>query len=195
MSAEILYIHGFASSYNSLKARQLEDYFAQLGYYNVIHPQIPVAPFKAINFLEQVYEHNPLLMIIGSSLGGFYALYMHMKYDKHTFLINPSLKPHETRKEYIGIVKRQNTDDFFNWTQEHIDQLEVLYNKLDYSKLDQAKLHFFISEDDELLDFSDLERKFPYAEIQYFKDSGHAFRAFEKVLPYLVSTYVNLHDI
>ncbi len=194
MSAEILYIHGFASSYNSLKANELEEYFKQLGYYNVIHPQIPASPLRAIHFLDEVYHNNPLLMVIGSSLGGFYALYMHMKYPLHTVLINPSLKPHETLKEYIGTVKRHNSEDFFQWTQDHIDQLEDLYNKLDYSKLDQTKLHFLISEDDELLDFTDIKKYFPYADIRYFKDSGHAFKKFDQVLPDLVSLYINITE-
>ncbi len=194
MSTEILYIHGFASSYNSLKAKQLEKYFSQIGYYNVVHPQIPVAPFSAINLLEQIYENNPLLMVIGSSLGGFYALYMHMKYQLHTFLINPSLKPHETLREYVGTVKRHTSDEFFQWTEEHVEQLEELYKKLDYSKLDQTKLHFLLSEDDELLDFSDIRKFFPYADIRFFKDSGHAFRTFDKVLPDLVSMYISLQE-
>ena len=194
MIGEILYIHGFASSYESTKAKQLEEYFANLGLYNVIHPQIPVSPLRAIDFLEQIYENNPLTLIIGSSLGGFYALYMHIKYPKNVFLINPSLRPHETLKEYIGTVKRHNSDDFFQWTEEHLEQLKYLYNKLDYSKLDQTKLHFILSKDDEILDFSDINKFFPYAEIKFYDNSGHVFKKFAQILPDLISIYVNLQD-
>jgi len=192
MKTEILYIHGFASSDNSLKAVKLENYFLQFSFFNVIHPQIPVSPYKAIDFLDEIYKNNPLLMVIGSSLGGFYALYMHKKYSLETFLINPSLKPHETLKDYIGIVKRHNSDDFFQWKQTHIKELEDLYSKLKYDKLNQKKLHFLLSEDDELLDFSDIDKIFPLADIRFFKDSGHSFKKFDKVLPYLMSYYLSL---
>ncbi len=191
MSNEILYIHGFASSVNSLKANILKDYFARFGYYNVIIPNIPVEPFRAINFLEEIYENNPIKVTVGSSLGGFYALYMHMKHPVQTVLINPSLNPHLDLKDAVGPVKRHNSEDFFQWTEDHVRQLEELVNQLDISKLDQTKLHFFLAKDDELLDFSDIKKLFPYATVKFFDNAGHAFKPFAKVLPDIMNLYAS----
>ncbi len=189
MTGEILYIHGFASSPNSRKAQMLDEFFKNLGLNIVLRPQMPVSPLKAIDFLCELYKYNPVKIIVGSSLGGFYALYMHQRFGKRTVLINPALKPSESLGEAIGLIKRHNTDEFFHWTAEHVEQLRELESHLDISKLDQSKLHFYLSEDDEVLDHSQIPKLFPYAQIKFYKNSKHAFEKFDKILPEILSLY------
>ena len=73
----IIYIHGFSSSANSTKGQILKDYFA--GKDNVLTPGLPEEPNKTIKHLEDLIKsaNGEKVMLIGSSLGGFYALALH----------------------------------------------------------------------------------------------------------------------
>lgn len=195
MSGKILYIHGFASSSNSFKAQQLEQYFAEKGLTGVVlHPTLPVSPGRAIEALDELFNDFEIKLVIGSSLGGFYALYFHQRKNVHTILINPSLHPSKTLSNYIGPVKRHYSDSFFEWTTDHVSQLEQLEKQIDYSKLDQSRLYLYISRDDEILDFSDIGKIFPAAQIKFFDNAKHAFVVFDRILPEIFKLYQSVNQ-
>jgi predicted esterase YcpF (UPF0227 family) len=189
MVGEILYIHGFASSSNSYKASLLDEYFKQLGLNIVLRPSLPVAPLKAIEFLKEIYEHNPLKVVVGSSFGGFYALYLHQWFDGHTVLINPSLQPSRTLADKTGLIKRHNSEDFFHWTDDHVKQLKKLEEELDFGKLKQQTLHFYLAKDDEILNHSKIPEIFSQAQIKFYEESKHVFMNFDKILPEIFNIY------
>ena len=190
MTTEVLYIHGFASSPNSWKANLLKEYFQKQGYENVFVPQIPVSPLKAIDFLKEIYDSKPLKLVVGSSLGGFYALYLAQFFDIKTILINPAIKPSQTL-DFEGPVKRHNSDEFFLWTKDHVNQLEELENDLNINKINQQNLYFYLSRDDEILDHSQIPELFPQAHIQFFDDCKHAFTCFESILNQIFNIYLS----
>jgi predicted esterase YcpF (UPF0227 family) len=75
-----LYLHGFASSPKSTKARYMQQQFEQIGL--TLHaPDLNLTDFstvtlsKQLDYLDRTYlhDHEPLA-IIGSSLGGFLAV-------------------------------------------------------------------------------------------------------------------------
>lgn len=75
-----LYLHGFASSPQSTKARYMQQKFAELGL--TLHvPDLNLADFSKVTISEQLIylDRNYLnddepLVVIGSSLGGFLAV-------------------------------------------------------------------------------------------------------------------------
>ncbi len=190
MIPEVLYIHGFASSSLSYKARLLEEFFSNVGYYNIIHPNIPVAPKKAMNFIKEIITYNPIKLIIGSSLGGFYALAAHQDSHLPTVLINPALEPHKTLKDFTGVVKKFNTEDFFIWTEDHVKQLQDIYFSLNFNNFDQDKLYFYLSKNDEFIDHSNIPNLFPKAHIKFFDNCRHRFDKFELILPEILDIYI-----
>ncbi len=191
MSAKVLYIHGFASSSESFKAIELEKFFDANGFTGaVLRPSLPVAPQRAIDMLIEIIEQQNVNLVIGSSLGGFYALYLNRFYPKKTVLINPSLHPSRTLSEYLGIVKRHNSDDFFYWTEEHIKQLAEMEEELDFQSLKQDNLYFYLSKDDEILDLSAIPQIFHRSTIKFYDDSKHVFMKFDKILPEILSLYL-----
>lgn len=80
----ILYLHGFGSCANSNKTKILKSHF--LDFYA---PGLPENPKETISKIESLI--NPKTMLIGSSLGGYYAIYFAVKYNLKAVLINPSL--------------------------------------------------------------------------------------------------------
>jgi len=75
-----LYLHGFASSPQSTKARYMQQKFKQLGL--TLHtPDLNLPDFSTVTLSEQLdylnrayLESNQPLVVIGSSLGGFLAV-------------------------------------------------------------------------------------------------------------------------
>jgi len=97
--SKLLYIHGFASCGKGQKSTALAKWFGQE---NVIAPDLPSSPKKAISLLSSLIEKENPSLLVGSSLGGYYAGYLAEKYTKKAVLINPSIQPYET----IGMQER-----------------------------------------------------------------------------------------
>ena len=191
MSAKVLYIHGFASSSESFKAVELEKFLVANGFTEaVLRPTLPIAPRRAIDMLKQILEQNEVTLLIGSSLGGFYALYLNQMFAKKTVLINPSLHPSRSLADFTGLIKRHNSDDFFYWKEEHNKQLAEMEEELDFQDLEQENLYFYLSKDDEVLDLSDIPKIFTKSSIKYYDNSKHAFVQFDKILPEILELYI-----
>lgn len=174
---KILYIHGFKSTGNALKAQILKKKFE-----TVLSPTMPVSPKEAILFLEEIVQKNKIDLIIGSSLGGFYAFALHKKFRTKTLLINPSLKAWESLKNQIGIHQRFVSDDTFEWKTEHNEELQQIASEIEHLPINKSKLNFFISNDDELLDHSQIPILFENSNIQFFDKAGHQFTAFTRTI-------------
>ncbi len=75
-----LYLHGFASSPQSTKAKYMQQKFAELGL--TLHvPDLNLTDFSTVtlseqlNYLDRTYlQNNQEITVIGSSLGGFLAV-------------------------------------------------------------------------------------------------------------------------
>lgn len=80
-----LYLHGFASSPQSTKARYMQQKFAELGL--TLHvPDLNLTDFSTVtlseqlDYLDRTYLHNnEPIVVLGSSLGGFLAVQLAAK--------------------------------------------------------------------------------------------------------------------
>jgi predicted esterase YcpF (UPF0227 family) len=77
-----IYLHGFASSPRSHKARDLEQRFARLGQ-SLLIPDLNQADFSHLTLTRQMRQVEPLLpppptpvTLMGSSLGGLTAVWL-----------------------------------------------------------------------------------------------------------------------
>ena len=103
----IIYLHGFNSGGQSHKAAWLR---AQLAPVPVFAPDYPAhrasAALRALRkFIRRLRRENPRddrLMLIGSSLGGFWAQRLAPEFGARIVLINPSTRPDETLARHTG---------------------------------------------------------------------------------------------
>jgi predicted esterase YcpF (UPF0227 family) len=121
----IIYIHGFGSSVNGGKASLFREYFEK----EVIAPSLSYVPNLAIDTLEQLIEmfleKDETVGLVGSSLGGYYAIHLANKYDLKAVLINPSIYPYKTLDK-IGMSMNYYDMSSFEVTAEHIQTLKGL---------------------------------------------------------------------
>lgn len=178
----IIYIHGFSSSENSTKGKILKDYFA--GKEKVHTPGLPEEPNKTIKLLEELIEpsKDDKIILIGSSLGGFYALALHSKYENlRTVLINPALFPWEQLKPYVGMNINRSNGDSFEWKAEYLEQLKKLNDNMGDKKTD--KIMLLLAEDDELIDYKNtINLLGKTGELIVLENAGHQFSRFDEVL-------------
>src|SRR5215475_5210750 len=96
MVSHLLYLHGLRSSPRSAKARRVGDWVAD-------HaprvtwwcPQLPASPRAAMDLLLEGTADWPKdrMGIVGSSLGGFYAMVLGERHGCPAVLLNPAVDP------------------------------------------------------------------------------------------------------
>jgi predicted esterase YcpF (UPF0227 family) len=182
MMPKIIYIHGFMSSGESEKAKQLREYFPNA---TIISPDFSPSPKEVIQQLHNIIAINIQPTIaVGTSLGGFYALYLACVYDIPAFIINPSLEPHISLQGKVGLHKRYNTGNDYNFTAECLNEMKHVFDSLHKAERETSNLNFYLSGDDEVLDFEKLNFYFPNRRLlKRFDNAGHRFSKFSEVLP------------
>lgn len=177
----IIYIHGFASSGNARKARETKEYFNKM---KVLSPDLPVEPDKAFLILNDIIRDSGInANLIGSSLGGFYAMHLSAVYGLKAVLLNPAVEAHKSLAAYIGEHMNYDTGAKFLWTPEYINQLSNLYKKY-FKFIKQDNLFLLLSKDDELIDHSLTKNTFPDSKlILEYDNCGHQFSRYREALP------------
>jgi len=181
---KLLYLHGFNSSPQSLKAQQVIQYMSDNHCLDqLLCPQIPAVPEEARLFLEQLVEatlEDHLLNFVGSSLGGFYATYLAEKYSGSAVLINPSVKPYETLRAHLGENKFFFDEGCWEFDESHIQQLETM--KVEEITEPQRYL-VLLQTGDETLDYREAESKYKDSQCIVEQGGDHSFVDFERFIP------------
>lgn len=185
----IIYIHGFSSSANSTKGQILKDYFRDKE--KVLTPGLPEEPDKTMKVLEELINSakDEKILLVGSSLGGFYALALHSKYKNlKTVLINPALYPYEQMKYYVGMNINRSNGETFEWKEEYLTQLKKINDKMGDKRLEKVML--LLAKDDELLDYNDtINFLGKTGETIVLENAGHQFMRFTEVLDKIYEFY------
>jgi len=103
----IIYLHGFNSGGNAHKATWLRQHCAPIVLFSPTYE--PHRPHEAARdlrkFIARLRRENPQdpkLMLVGSSLGGFWAQFLAPEFGASLVLINPSVRPDETLARHTG---------------------------------------------------------------------------------------------
>jgi len=182
-SQKLLYLHGFNSSPKSHKAQLVSTYLRERQCLDrLICPQIPSIPGEARLFLEQLVEdtlQNHSLSFVGSSLGGYYAMYLAEKYSGTAVLINPSVKPYETLAAHLGENKFYFDEGCWEFDESHIQQLKDMNVK----NITNAERYFVLLQTgDETLDYREAESKFQDSFCIIEQGGDHSFTDMERYL-------------
>ncbi len=98
LKANILYVHGFASSGNSGTARTIQKYLPKC---RVKAPDLPIDPDEAIAMLKKIVADEKISVVVGTSMGGMFAQKLR---GIPKVLVNPSFHVSESMRRKIGIV-------------------------------------------------------------------------------------------
>ncbi len=169
----ILYIHGFRTTPNSFKAKHLKSHFKN----DLFISDHSTVPTEAIAELEDIIKSKNITGIIASSLGGFYATYLSEKYNLKTVLINPSVKPYNTTKKYLGENIKDSGEKFL-WTEEHLEMLKSF--KINQKDLKLNNYFLFLQTGDEVIDYRVAKEFYNGVKLVLEEGGNHRFKGFER---------------
>lgn len=180
----IIYIHGFGSNGLASKANMLRQYCAkqQIPF---LAPSLSTIPTLAISTLQELIEQwlpHGEVKLIGSSLGGFYAMYLAHKYNLPVVLVNPSMTPGSTLLKKIGECPSFYDLSSYHWTAEHVHSLENYKT----SFIGQNCL-LLVQTGDDVLDYNVAVEKLPDAQHIIEQGGDHGFAGFERVIAQVVN--------
>lgn len=180
MSPILLYLHGFNSSNLSEKARIMREYTeTHRPDIKVIVPQLPCYPGETQAFLTDLmakYPHRQI-GVVGSSLGGFLATWLHQHYGVRAVLINPAVAPYDLLQDYLGEQVNPYTQERYFLEPKHMDELKALA----VGKLSEpSSLWLLQQEGDEVLDYRQAIERYQDCKQTVEPNGNHAFVDFER---------------
>jgi predicted esterase YcpF (UPF0227 family) len=122
---KILYLHGIGSGANSNTAKQLAAHFTEA---TVLAPELPVSPIEAFSFIKALQKREQPNIVVGTSLGGFYASYLH---GPMKILINPAMRAADVINA-VGFgahkffCERSNGAEFYVVNADFVNQLQEI---------------------------------------------------------------------
>ena len=175
-----LYIHGYGSNGNALKAQKLKAMFPEA---HVVSPTFDydrLAPQTIYHQLQQIVAEEKPNLILGSSMGGYYALCCSHFYFGIIWCVNPVRDILTTICRHLSSLSAGQEDNIAKRIKEYEDFDQHVFCQL---KPHDGQLHFALSTDDELLgDHTPLLHLFPNYQTAVWKDhSGHPFLRFDEL--------------
>ena len=193
----LIYLHGFNSSPQSEKAQLTTEFFHTHSKVSdqaitVIVPALPPSPLAAISLVHDVIKQQGrenLLGFIGSSLGGFYSMYLQRYYAQgdHTpkaILINPAIRPYDLLTHYLGENQNMYTGETYFVESSHMDDLKSLI----VEPIKQPSLTMLLTQtDDEVLAFQEAVTQLAGVKMWVQFGGSHAFDDYALVLPSMLT--------
>ncbi|NAX48257.1 esterase YqiA [Photobacterium halotolerans] len=181
MESLLLYLHGFNSSPQSMKARLMAQY-CQVSRPDIRLeiPQLPAYPSQAAHFIDTlVTELKPAYRIglVGSSLGGYLATWLSQRHHLPAVLVNPAVKPFELLADYLGEQVNPYTEEKYALSPVHMDELKLL----EIPELNQPDLLWLLlQEGDEVLDYRQAVEKYAACRQTVEPNGDHSFIGFNR---------------
>lgn len=191
-TTHLLYLHGFRSSPQSMKARKMAGWVARhrpdLTFWC---PQLPPSPAQAMADVSQTLTQWPDqgVAVMGSSLGGFYATWVaeHLPAARQApvVLINPAVDPARDLARYIGEQTAwHNPEERFFFQPHYVDEL----HQLGQPPLTRpARYQVWAATGDEVLDWREMQARYSAGQVQVVPGSDHALSSFDEHLPTLLT--------
>ena len=182
-TTHLLYLHGFRSSPRSTKAQQMAQLARQVPGLTWWCPALPPSPKAAAELILEGTRDWPALtsVVMGSSLGGYYATWLAAQRHWRAVVINPATQPARDLAGYIG----QHTcwhdpAQSFDFTQDHVEELADLASPVQRFGSQVMPL---IAKGDELLDWREMVARYPDSPGVLCEGGDHAFSDFETYMP------------
>jgi len=186
-TTHLLYLHGFRSSPQSAKARQVHarvrERHPQVNWWC---PQLPPSPAQAMREVMGAIAAWPRehMAVVGSSLGGFYATYVAEQSACKAVLLNPAVDPARDLAKYIGEQTAWHApEERFFFDARFVDELGAL----ECGPLrDPGRYFAVIAKGDEVLDWREMSARYADGPVKLIEGSDHGLTDFESHVPDLL---------
>ncbi|NKQ11184.1 YqiA/YcfP family alpha/beta fold hydrolase [Pseudomonas sp. SST3] len=181
----ILYMHGLNSSPLSHKASQLTAALERIGMGARLRvPALHHHPRQAIAQLEAAIAELGRPVLVGSSLGGYYATHLAEHHGLKALLINPAVAPHRRFDGYLGPQTNLYSGEVWDLTEDHVVALSELEAP---SPQDAERYQVWLQTGDETLDYRHAADFYKGCAVRIQAGGDHGFQSFAERLPALLA--------
>ncbi len=185
MSGSILYIHGLNSAPESKKATQLRSVMQQMGLDDQLQvPALHHHPRQALMQLDAAISELGSPLLVGSSLGGYYATYLAERHGLKALLVNPAVSPHRMFDGYLGTQTNLYSGQTWELTHDHVAALAELEVS---APQDPQRIQVWLQTADETLDYRHAEKYYAACALRIQAGGDHSYQGFALQLPALLS--------
>lgn len=185
MTGSILYIHGLNSAPASKKASTLTEVMQRMGLEGQLRvPALHHHPREAIGQLEAAIAELGAPLLVGSSLGGYYATHLAERHGLKALLINPVVNPHRLFDGFLGTQQNLYTGESWELTLDHVDALAALEVA---APQDPQRYQVWLQTADETLDYRQAERFYRACALRIQAGGDHGYQGFGAQLPSLLN--------
>ena len=190
MTKTILFLHGFASSSNSNKAKILSSYISKISSNSkLMIPNLDNNFKKAVSQIELLIKNSDQpISFIGSSLGGYFAAYFASIENAKAILINPAIPPLKGFDEYLGENKNYSTGQKFLIEEEDIKFLRQLLTK---KYLNKENTLVLMESGDDVLEYKKTSKYFEGCHIDIVFGGSHSYESMGEKLK-KISNFLNI---
>jgi len=149
-------------------------------------PALHHRPAQAMAQVERLCgERNPAeLLVVGSSLGGFYATVAAERTGCRAVALNPAVHPQHHFGRYLGPQANLYTGERFELTREHVAELAAM----DPPAITQPGRYWLIVETgDEVLDYREAVAYYAGAFHSVVQGGDHSLASFPEFVPDIVA--------
>ena len=187
-NSTLIYLHGFNSTPDSKKAQQLKGYLKDASYdCTYLIPSLSFSPCQVDIDVSAIIEKQLKLgpvSLLGSSLGGYYAIHFAEKYSLYGALINPAVKPYVLLDDFLGENVNYYSGERYTLTKNHMDELLALdIRHVSYPE----RLYLLLQTEDQTLNYREALEKLTKSKVWLEQGGSHDFDDFEKVIPSILS--------
>ncbi len=182
----VVYLHGFRSSPRSSKAvltgEAIKNTSTSKNPVEWYCPQLLASPKASMDMVTKHIESSKhdRLLVIGSSLGGFYTNYLAEKYHCKAVVLNPAVRAARELAPHVGMLTEYDTNEPFDFRPEYIDQLKALQ----VEQISDPERYFLIAaKGDELLDWREMVGFYKGAQQLVLEGSDHGIADYPDHLP------------
>ena len=185
MTPSILYIHGLNSSPTSTKASQLLKVAEHCGIARQLRvPALHHHPRQAMEQLQAAVAELGRPLLVGSSLGGFYATYLAEQHGLDALLINPAVRPHRLFGGKEELQTNYYTGETWLLTHDHVAALAELEMP---EPRDAKRYRVWLQTADETLDYRQAEAFYAGCELDIREGGDHSYQGFARRIPEILT--------
>jgi len=172
----ILFLHGYDSSSKGDKPNLLRELYPNN---RLLIPDLPLDPLACMTLSEDTLRTaSNDTIIIGASLGGFYAYYLASKFKKDCLLINPVYQPALEAKKLLEVETNPEKKKMIL----HAANMYLTYSSNLNSLTHPARCFVALGNNDEIIDAEESALHFSDACVKTYEDNHAMLKSFPKVM-------------
>ena len=139
--------------------------------------------------MDMVIQHieastHDHLVVIGSSLGGYYTNYLAEKFGCKAVILNPAVRAPKELAPHVGMLTSYDTNEPYDFRPEYIDELKSLQVEV----ISNPGRYFLIAaKGDELLDWQEMVDFYKGAEQLVLEGGDHGISDYPNHLPKVIN--------